>query len=61
MFVFVFCVAELLNLPRNSKDAQVFEQYAKQMAGAPSAPGQFIVSRLARCIPFKYPFMIIVR
>jgi hypothetical protein len=41
---FVFCVAELLNLAPNSKDAQVFEQYAKKMGGAPtSAPGQFVL------------------
>jgi hypothetical protein len=37
--------AGLLNLPPNSKDAQIFEQFAKQQAamqGSPSAsPGQF--------------------
>jgi hypothetical protein len=51
MFGFVFCVAELLNLAPNSKDAQVFEQYAKKMGGAPtSAPGQFVFSCLVRSL-----------
>jgi hypothetical protein len=34
--------AGLLNLPPDSKDAQVFEQFAKQAAAQGSAPSKFI-------------------
>jgi preprotein translocase subunit SecB len=34
----------LLNLPPNSKDAQVFEQFAKQQAAAQSSPSEFCSS-----------------
>lgn len=33
--------AGLLNLPPDSKDAQVFEQFAKQAAAQGSAPSKF--------------------
>lgn len=54
--------AGLLNLPPDSKDAQVFEQYAKQAAAAQGgAPGKFHVLHSPRFLqsPCIYMYMVV--